>query len=73
MVGKQKTPDSNASDAFQSAIAPAPVKRYGLLAAVGWTLLIGLFVSRWFLSRGECLENFVPYVEKRLQSPQTGS
>ena len=36
-------------------------------------LLIGLFVGRWFLSRGECLENFVPYVEKRLQSPQTGS
>ena len=29
-------------------------------------LLIGLFVGRWRLSRSECIENFVPYVEKRL-------
>ena len=40
-------------------------------AVVG--LFSGLLVGRWRLSRGECLENFVPYVEKRLQSPQTGS
>ena len=36
-------------------------------------LVIGLLIGRWLLSRGECLENFVPYVEKRLQSPQIGS
>jgi sigma-E factor negative regulatory protein RseC len=35
-------------------------------------LVIGLLIGRWLLSRGECLENFVPYVEKRLQSPQFG-
>ena len=26
----------------------------------------GLLVGRWRLSRSECIENFVPYVEKRL-------
>lgn len=26
----------------------------------------GLLIGRWQLSRGECIENFVPYVEKRL-------
>ena len=26
----------------------------------------GLLIGRWYLSRGECIENFVPYVEKRL-------
>jgi sigma-E factor negative regulatory protein RseC len=29
-------------------------------------LLIGLLLGRWRLSRSECIENFVPYVEKRL-------
>lgn len=42
------------------------------LAAVGG-LVSGLLVGRWRLSRGGCIESFVPYVEKRLQSPQTGS
>jgi positive regulator of sigma E activity len=36
-------------------------------------LAIGLLAGRWLLSRGECIENFVPYIEKRLQSPQFGS
>jgi sigma-E factor negative regulatory protein RseC len=36
-------------------------------------LMSGLLAGRWLLSRDECLENFVPYVEKRLQSPQFGS
>jgi hypothetical protein len=26
----------------------------------------GLLIGRWQLRRGECIENFVPYVEKRL-------
>ena len=42
-----------------------------LAAVVG--LVSGLLAGRWLLSRGECIENFVPYIEKRLQSPQTGS
>lgn len=32
----------------------------------------GLLFSRWRLSRGECIENFVPNVERRLQSRQIG-
>jgi positive regulator of sigma E activity len=36
-------------------------------------LVFGLLVGRWRLGRGECLENFVPTIEKRLQSPQIGS
>ena len=42
-----------------------------LAAVVG--LACGMLVSRWQLSHGECIESFVPTVEKRLQSPQIGS
>lgn len=35
-------------------------------------LAIGLLLSRWRLRYGDCMESFVPYVEKRLQSPQNG-
>ena len=42
-----------------------------IAAVVG--LVSGLLVGRWRLSRGECIESFVPHIERRLQSPQTGS
>jgi sigma-E factor negative regulatory protein RseC len=35
-------------------------------------LAIGLLVSRRLLRHSECIERFVPYVEKRLQSPRHG-
>ena len=35
-------------------------------------LLLGLLVGRSYLAREGCIDEFVPYVEKRLQGPQTG-
>lgn len=31
-------------------------------------LIVGLLASRWRLNRAECIDSFVPYVEKRLHN-----
>jgi len=34
---------------------------------------LGVLLGRWRLRRNACIENFVPHVEKRLQSAQNGA
>jgi sigma-E factor negative regulatory protein RseC len=58
-----------------SAAAIAYLFQLGDAAAASAALLglvAGLLVGRWSLSRKECLANFVPYIEKRLNVQNPG-